>query len=56
MNISTESDINKTTVISKNHLFNFSNELNLNIASLTASSIYYDSFIQISPDDIILLL
>ena len=51
MNISTESDINKTTVISKNHLFNFSNELNLNIASLTASSIYYDSFIQISPDD-----
>ena len=49
MNISIEPDINKAT--SKNNFYNFSNELDLNLSSLTMFSLPYDSFIQISPDN-----
>ena len=49
MNINNEHDINQTS--SKIDLFKFSNELNLNISSLTIFSVSYDSFLQISPDN-----
>ena len=49
MNINSEPGINKTPL--KNNLYNFSNDINLNLTSLTLFSFSYDSFIQISPDN-----